>query len=121
MTAQEKLELAHRHLERVQSAWDDPTDWDDLSLYGFYCIEAAVEAAAIHVGITSTTKHWQKANTATILHEQHGLPDVSDLMRTLNDARKAVAYGDIAQPIVDPEEVANSIESFVSAVEAFLP
>ena len=41
----EKLALARHHLKRVLSAWDDPTDWDDLSLYGFYCLEAAVEAA----------------------------------------------------------------------------
>jgi len=41
-----KLALARHHLKRVLSAWDDPTDWDDLSLYGFYCLEAAVEAAA---------------------------------------------------------------------------
>jgi len=33
-----KLALARRHLERVQQAWDDPLDWDDLSLYGFYCL-----------------------------------------------------------------------------------
>lgn len=42
----EKLPLARRHLKRVLSAWDDPTDWDDLSLYGFYCLEASIEAAA---------------------------------------------------------------------------
>ena len=40
--AEDKLKLAKRHLERVQAAWDTPTDWDDLSLYGFYCLEAAV-------------------------------------------------------------------------------
>ncbi len=45
--AQTKLELARRHLKRVLAAWDDPTDWDDLSLYGFFCLEAAIEAAAL--------------------------------------------------------------------------
>ena len=40
--AHEKLELARRHLGRVQAAWDPP-DWADLSLYGFYALEAAVE------------------------------------------------------------------------------
>jgi hypothetical protein len=53
-TADEKLELAGRHLERVLAAWDEPTDWDDLSLYGFYCLEAAVEAAAIHLGLSTS-------------------------------------------------------------------
>jgi len=37
--AEGKLKLARRHLERVLAAWDTPTDWDDLSLYGFYCLE----------------------------------------------------------------------------------
>ncbi len=57
--AQAKLKLAQRHLERVLAAWDTPTDWDDLSLYGFYCLEAAVEAAAIRVGLTTSRKHWE--------------------------------------------------------------
>ena len=44
--AQAKLKLAKRHLERVLAAWEMPTGWDDLSLYGFYCLKAVVEAAA---------------------------------------------------------------------------
>ena len=28
----DKLALALRHLEHVQAAWFEPTDWDDLSL-----------------------------------------------------------------------------------------
>jgi hypothetical protein len=32
-SAADKLILARRHLDRVQAAWDVPTDWDDLSLY----------------------------------------------------------------------------------------
>ena len=42
-TPEEKVALARKHLDRVLDAWDEPTDWDDLSLYGFYCLEAAVE------------------------------------------------------------------------------
>jgi len=60
----EKLALARHHLKRVLSAWDDPTDWDDLSLYGFYCLEAAVEAAAVDVGMKTSKKHWEKADLA---------------------------------------------------------
>ena len=48
------LALARRHLERVQNSWDDPVDWDDLSLYGFYCLENAVEAAALHFGMKTS-------------------------------------------------------------------
>ena len=49
-TAQGKLELAEKHLERVQGAWDPP-DWPQLSMFGFYALEAAVEAAALHYGL----------------------------------------------------------------------
>src|SRR5438874_13635559 len=97
-TPEEKLALANRHLERVLEAWDDPTDWDDLSLYGFYCLEAAVEAAARKVGVATSRKHWEKVDVASILHDQYGLPDVEQLLRDLNDARKAKAYGDIEGP-----------------------
>ena len=48
--AAENLEIAKGHLERVQGAWDTPTDWKDLCVYGFYCLEAAIKAASLHVG-----------------------------------------------------------------------
>ena len=45
--AQKFLKMAQEHLERVQVAsGDDPTDWPDLTIFGFYCVEAAVMAAA---------------------------------------------------------------------------
>ncbi len=115
----EKLTLAKRHLERVQSAWDEP-DWDDLSLYGFYCLEAAVEAAALHFRMRTSTKHWEKVDIALRLHKAKGLPDISDLLRKLNDARKAAAYGDIEQPELDAEDTAREIEEYVEAVAALL-
>lgn len=71
-----KLRLAQRHLGKVQAAWSEPTDWDDLSLYGFYCI--------------------------------------TDLLRDLNDARKATAYGDVALPELDAEDIAVDIERYVA-------
>ena len=116
-TASEKLSLARRHLNRVRLAGFDAQDIDDLSLYGFYCLEAAVEAAALHVGMKTTKRHWEKANLARELHMRHGIPDVADLLRDLNDARKAVAYGDIEAPDLDGEDVANEIEGYVEAVE----
>jgi hypothetical protein len=118
--AQAKLKVAQRHLKRVLAAWDTPTDWDDLSLYGFYCLEAAVEAAAVHVGITTSRKHWEKADIADELHEKHGLPDVGQLLRDLNDARKAAAYGDVPAPNLDAEDVASEIEIYVDAVRRLL-
>lgn len=118
--ATDKLELAKRHLKRVQSAWDEPTDWDDLSLYGFYCLEAAVEAAALHFGVRTSTKHWEKVDLALRLHNKKGLPNVSDLLRELNNARKAAAYGDIGLPELDPEDTATEIEEYVEAVAKLL-
>ena len=116
----EKLSLARRHLERVLDAWHSPTDWDDLSLYGFYCLEAAVEAAAIHAGLRASKKHWEKADLAGELHETHGLPDIERLLRDLNDARKSAAYGDIPAPNLNAEDVASQIERYVDAVARLL-
>ena len=112
----DKLALARRHLKRVQRAWDDPTDWDDLSLYGFYCLEAAIEAAAVRVRIKTSKKHWEKADIAGELHKKHGLPDIEQLLRDLNDARKSAAYGDIPAPDLNAEDVASEIERYVDAV-----
>jgi hypothetical protein len=112
----DKLALAQHHLKRVLDAWDDPTDWDDLSLYGFYCLEAAVEAAAVQSGIKTSKKHWEKADVARELHVQHGLPEIEQLLRDLNNARKAAAYGDVPTPDLDAEEVASEIEAYVDAL-----
>lgn len=115
-----KLTLAKTHLDRVRGAWDDPTDWGDLSLYGFFCVEAAVDAAALHLKLKTSTKHWEKADLAVQLHAQAGLPDISTLLGDLNDARKSSVYGDIEMPSLDAEEIAIEIESYVDAVEKLL-
>jgi HEPN domain-containing protein len=114
-TAQEKLDLARRHLERVRVAWDPP-DWADLSMYGFYALEAAVEAASIHYGFDIPKAHWARVQAAELLTEQHGLEAVDELLRDLNETRKSVAYGDVSAPELEAEEVAGVIEEFVSAV-----
>jgi hypothetical protein len=114
--AKAKLQLARRHLERVRAARDAPTDWDDLSLYGFFCLEAALEAAALLFGMTTSKKHWEKADIATELHKKRGLPDIDQLLRDLNEARKAAAYGDVPAPPLDAEDVVSDIEQYVDAV-----
>lgn len=119
-SAADKLTLARRHLKRVLRAWPEPTAWDDLSLYGFYCLENAVEAAAKHFGIHTSRKHWEKAELARDLHHNHGLPAVEQLLRELNEARKAAAYGDVEGPDLDAAEVAMQIELFVEAVAELL-
>lgn len=115
-TGSHKLEVAKRHLNRVHAAWIEPTDWDDLSLYGFYCLEAAVEAAALHFGLRTSKKHWEKVDLAEELHKKRGLPDIHELLLSLNDARKAAAYGDIDRPDLDAEDIASQIEGYVDAV-----
>ncbi len=120
LTVQDKLNLARRHLSKVQSAWMDPLDFEDLSIYGFYCLEAAVEAAARHVQIETKKQHWQKANAARDLHERYGLPDLADLLVDLNDTRKSVVYGDVVPSEIDEEDVVIAIENYVEAVEQFV-
>lgn len=114
--AKKQLEIAKQHLERVLAAYDEPTDWSDLSIYGFYCLESAVVAAAIHLGLDITRSHRGKVQTSTELSDSHGLPDLSDFLWELNSARKAVAYGDMDFPDLNPEEVATKIENYVDEV-----
>lgn len=111
----EKLAIAQRHLGRVQAAWDDPTDWDDLCLYGFYALEAAVDCACLHFGKSIDKAHWSRSDAARKL-SMHGLDDVSDLLRDLNEGRKSVAYGDVDLPDLDAEAVAIRIEEYVESV-----
>ena len=118
-TPSAKLKLAQSHLERVLAAWDPP-DWSDLSLYGFYALEAAVEAAALHFAVPARKAHWARVDAAEELHEGHGLPDVAGLLRDLNDSRKSVAYGDVQAPDLDAEHVATAIELYVDAVAALV-
>jgi hypothetical protein len=118
-TAADKLAFARKHLQRVQSAWDPP-DWDDLSVYGFYCLEAAVDAAALHLNMQASTKHWEKADIAETLHSKHNLPDVFNLLIDLNDARKAATYGDVEAPQLDAGALVIELEEFVDAVGLLL-
>ena len=110
------LDLARKHLERVQAAWDEPTDWVDLTLYGFYCLENAIVAAAEALGLPIKHTHPAKADAARRLHVEHGLPDVSELLAKLNEAWKAVAYGDVDRPDLSAEDVAVALEHYVDCV-----
>lgn len=116
MTAAEKLVFAQRHLEKVLAAWDEPTDWADLSIYGLYALEAAVDAACVHCGIATSRSHPNRAAAAARLCSEHGLEDVSELLRDLNDARKSEAYGDVVLPDLDAGDVAAKIEEYVDSV-----
>ena len=77
-----------------------------------------MEAAALHFGLRVSKKHWEKVDVAEELHRTSGLPEITDLLRDLNDARKAAAYGDMERPHLDAEDLASQIEAYVDAVAA---
>lgn len=117
MAEPEHLLLARRHLVRVQVAAHNPVDSSDLYIYGFLTLENAVAAAADHFGIEWKKTHPSKAEVAEELHEKHGLTDVSALLRTLNDLRKAESYGESATPTdLTAEQIAIAVERFVESV-----
>lgn len=116
-TFEEKLALAQKHLDKVQLAWDPP-DWLELSLFGFYALEAAVDAATIYHGLQVKKTHPARVAAARELHKDFGLPDIADLLRDLNETRKSEAYGEVAAPELDAEEVASEIESYIAAIAA---
>ena len=80
-----------------------------------------MEAAALHFSLRTSKKHWEKVDLAEDLHKSKGLPDISDLLRDLNNARKAAAYGDVDRPDLDAEDIASQIESYVDAVATVVP
>ena len=45
---------------------------------------------------------------------------MAELLRDLNEVRKSEAYGDVAAPKLDAEDVAGAIEEFVDAVSALV-
>lgn len=95
-------------------------DWTDLAVYGFYCLEVSVKAAAEHTGANPTTNHARKAVLARELAASHDLPDVSRLLLELNEARKAASYGDLMIPALDSDDLLTQLEEYVSAVGRLL-
>jgi len=95
MDPEARLELAEEQLAKVQTAWFEPPDWSDLTIYGLHACENAVVAAAEHAGIPVKRTHWDKADVGDQLTEHHGLPNVSKLLKELNELRKGFAYGEL--------------------------
>jgi len=115
------VRIAGRHLKRVQDAKDEP-DWSDLGTYGLYCLEALVRAAALKSKETPIRTHWGKADQARNLAKKHKLPDISNLLSTLNVARKANAYGDeeFDESAYDADDIAAEIQEYYDKVKAFV-
>ncbi|HEX8453504.1 MAG TPA: hypothetical protein VF647_15490 [Longimicrobium sp.] len=115
------IRLAQNHLERARRATSkDPVDWTDLTVYGFYCLEVALKAAAEHLGTRFATSHARKAQIAMEFATNHNLPDVSTLLTNLNEARKATGYGDVSIPPMDSDDLLAQLEGYVSAVVLLL-
>lgn len=119
VTSLEKLELAERQLERIRLAWNPP-DWANLSHYGFHALENAVDAAAIHLGLSMHRTHPARVDAATRLHFDHDFVDVSELLKDLNEVRKREAYGDIQGPELDPESTVTRIDEYVRSVRELI-
>jgi hypothetical protein len=118
VTPAERLGLSRQQLARVQVAWIEPTDWSDLALYAFYAVENAVVAAAEQLAIPWQPSHPKKADLAAQLHNDHGLPDVSALLRDLNSLRKSQACGEApVSSSFDAEDVAVLTEGYIEAVD----
>lgn len=91
--ARKAINIAQRHLERVQVAWYEPPDPVEAVTFAFYAYENAIVAVAELHGRRWTKNHYEKAELAHQLF-QEGLisVDVSDRLREFNDLRKDVAY-----------------------------
>jgi hypothetical protein len=121
MTEPPKLKLARDQLARVQVASYDPVDWSDLAMYSFYALENAVVAAADHFGVPWKPNHPSKVEAARFLANQHGLPEIADLLIELNTLRKSEAYGEISLSRTrSAEDIAIEVEQYVEAVAALL-
>lgn len=80
-------------------------------------MENAVVAAAAHVGVPWKATHPDKVEAARILHSQHTLPDIVELLNELNELRKSEAYGDISPPVsYSAEDIAIAVENYVEHV-----
>lgn len=81
-----------------------------------------VRAAQLHLGRTPSNKHWEKAKEAERLHSDHNLPDIGELMRQLNTARKVHAYGDaeFEDDALDAKYVAKLVADYFEAVQGLI-
>lgn len=120
MSPRPKVQVAREHLRK---ALDEAAGGDarDALQWGFASLEAAIDALATTRGLSIDESHWKRTEAAGRLHAGRVLPkDLSDLHRSLNDARKAVFYDgdDIDLGEVSIEDVLSDIEDTVAAAEA---
>lgn len=120
--AREKLRLAKDHLEKVhQAVGGEPVDLALLYIFGQYAMEVAASAAGAHVGISEAETHPGQVRLAQRLHDEHGLPDIQEMLRDLQRNRLHEAYGKL-EPSgkFDPQDIAVAVEEYVDAVTRFI-
>ena len=120
----ERLAIARRQLEEVQSAaWEE--EYEDAVMWAFYAYENCVTAMAALHDVRWPQNHARKAQFARQLHLDGFVSlDISDELIRLNRLRKDVAYDQpgpellemdldiLAQEIGEPiDEIDASMES----------
>lgn len=108
-----KAQLAREHLDRAQSAIEEP-DATEAVTWLLAALEAAIVALAEVEGLEIPTHHWKKAQVATALHTKGLLAqDFAGTLDLLNDGRKVAVYeGE------DPELGGTSLEDLLIEVES---
>lgn len=120
--AQEKLRLARDHLAKVRQAVKArPPDLALLYVFGQFAVEVAATAAGAHVDLSEAETHPGKLRLAGRLRDEHGLPDVEEVLRDLQRNRIHEAYGNF-EPSgrFSPDEIAVTVEAYVEAVARFV-
>ena len=120
--ARKRLALARKQWdEAVTDSWEpaEPADCVTKSFYGF---ENALMAAVVATGGPRTQRHYEKADLALKLHEDHGLRDISDRLTELNDLRKDVSYGEPGAELagVNLDDLVSELESFIDEVDRLI-
>jgi hypothetical protein len=121
MTEPPKLKLARDQLARVQVAAYDPGGLVRLGHVQLLCTGERSGGAADHFGVQWKPNHPSKVEAARLLANQHGLPDIADLLIELNTLRKSEAYGEVSpSPTRSAEDIAIEVEQYVDALATLL-
>ena len=114
----ERLAIAKRQLEKVQSAARD-RGHEDAVTWAFYAYENCVTAVAALHDRRWPQNHARKAHLARQLHREGFVSiDISDELRRLNSLRIHVAYEQPGPELleVDLDILAQEIEEFIAEI-----
>ena len=119
--ARKHIEIAQRHLDRVQGASLDVDPDPELAVtFAFYAYECCVVAVAEFYSRRWTTNHGRKAQLAGELHAE-GLVsrDIEGELQRLNELRKDVAYDQPGPELheLNLADLAAELETFIDEVE----